>query len=183
MKGFTLIELLVVVLIVGILASVALPQYQKVVWKSRASEMMTWMKSLGEAQDIYYLANGSWATSLADLEVDFSGFSAPSSGKITPCNMGYLGAGAVRRKGPVTFSLNGYGTYVVSGAAFNEGPYECGGFVYVHTPGSWGNGAIYPAHLYCWQAKTGKAKQKQFCETVFAGKREGEISGWDVYSF
>lgn len=181
-KGFTLIELLVVVLIIGILAAVALPQYEKTVWKSRASEMMTWMKSLGEAQELYHMANGSWAYALDELDVDFSGFSVPQSGKAQPCGMANRGAGAVRQKGFITFSLNSGGnSYMISGASFNEGPYECGGFVYVHETGAWD--AVPPGRVYCWQNRSGKAQQKKFCESFFAGKKEGHISGWDVYSF
>ena len=51
-KGFTLIELLVVVLIIGILSSVALPQYQKAVFKARYAEAASMMAALGRAHDL-----------------------------------------------------------------------------------------------------------------------------------
>lgn len=70
--GFTLIELLVVVLIIGILASVALPQYQKAVEKSRSAQALTLLKSVGQAQEAYKLANGDFATSFDELPVEIA---------------------------------------------------------------------------------------------------------------
>ena len=57
-NGVTLIELLVVVLIIGILAAIALPQYQKAVLRSRVAEVKVTLKSLVEAGDLWLLRTG-----------------------------------------------------------------------------------------------------------------------------
>ena len=56
--GFTLIELLVVVLIMGILAAVALPQYQKAVFKSRLAGPVLWAQNAEKALHLYVLEHG-----------------------------------------------------------------------------------------------------------------------------
>jgi len=68
--GFTLIELLVVVLIIGILAAVALPQYQKAVEKARASEALPLLKSVYQAAQAYQMANGDGPTKFDELAVE-----------------------------------------------------------------------------------------------------------------
>ncbi len=71
-QAFTLIELLVVVLIIGILSAIALPQYEKAVEKTRAVNMISLIKPISQAVQVYYLNNNSAPTSIDDLDVSLS---------------------------------------------------------------------------------------------------------------
>ena len=69
-KAFTLIELLVVVLIIGILAAVALPQYTLAVNKSRFANLRTTAYSYKQAMEVFHMASGTWPTSFDELSLD-----------------------------------------------------------------------------------------------------------------
>ena len=71
--GFTLIELLVVVLIIGILAAMALPQYFKAVERSRMTEAVTLMDSVAKAQRRKFMQTNRYADDFRGLDVSPKG--------------------------------------------------------------------------------------------------------------
>jgi len=71
-KGFTLLELIVVVIIIGILASLGLPQFFKTVEKGRAAEGTSLLGTLRSAQIRYYGEKAAFATAVANLDVDYT---------------------------------------------------------------------------------------------------------------
>ncbi len=69
LRGFTLIELLVVVLIIGILSAIAIPQYQKAVFKTKLVAVMPMLKAVKEAEERYYMANGNYTSDINNLDL------------------------------------------------------------------------------------------------------------------
>ena len=82
-KAFTLIELLVVVLIIGILSAIALPQYQKAVYKSKKAEAWSAIKSVLDAADEYKMINGTYPRTVMDLNLSLGQISQVGSAYVS----------------------------------------------------------------------------------------------------
>jgi type IV pilus assembly protein PilA len=66
-KGFTLVEIMIVVVIIGLLASMAIPAFQKVRTNSQDKAVLNNARQLSAASDQYYLENGVSSVILSDL--------------------------------------------------------------------------------------------------------------------
>ena len=71
-KAFTLIELLIVVVIIGILASIAIPKFSATREKAFISSMKSDLKNLATQQEIYHNSQFSYGTTLAIVEASTS---------------------------------------------------------------------------------------------------------------
>lgn len=96
-KGFTLIELMIVVAIIGVLAAIAVPQYQKYVAKSEASAALASITGHRTNVETYVLTEGSFPATSAALPIPTSPLGVISYDNVTSA------------AGDILFTFNGTG--------------------------------------------------------------------------
>ena len=79
-QGFTLIEIMIVVVIIGVLAAIALPSYQRYVIKTKRTDMMSEMQNIASQIESRKLAQGSYSNISANVKADFTK-AYPAQGK------------------------------------------------------------------------------------------------------
>ena len=165
-KGFTLIELLVVVLIIGILSAVALPQYNKAVWKSRVTQLFVAINAINTAQEAYYMANGNYSKSFSELDITYDNLQKSQSSSI---GASVETTDAVRYNDMFELVLGSSSLFSSTGANFLMAPYEGGGLSYFLKETS---GSLTLKKIYCKESISQIKEEGVFCRKILGCKKD-----------
>lgn len=157
--AFTLIELLVVVLIIGILAAVAVPQYQTAVVKARAMALLPLLRSISDAQQRYYMANGRYTASFSDLDIGMPAGGVLSEGGEVAETLNYKDFSCYLRESTSDL-YSAYCSSMVSGSPAMEKYYK-------------------DPYFICWAPKTETSASAKIKHTVcksITGQTEPEVT-------
>lgn len=168
-KGFTLIEMLVVVLIIGILAAIALPQYRKAVERANAAEALPLLKAFCLSQQEYYVLHNTYAEKFDDLDV-----SIPWSGNTKWRNNSVMKDTISNDKWSLQiYSETGWGNHLFLGRI--SGKYKGSGFIT----------SLYNCIILCAERIDDgivlKGNEGDYCEKVFNATKSYE--DWNVRSY
>jgi prepilin-type N-terminal cleavage/methylation domain-containing protein len=162
-NGFTLVELLVVVLIIGILAAMAMPYYEKAVEQSRAAEAMTLLRAVYDAQELHRMKTGHYASKFESLSIKL-----PWRGKKTwhTSNHYIVMSNDLwsLQMGPTSI-----GYYVSIGRI--SGNYKGAGFMMYNESSDW---RVKKGRMYCGECQGGgcavpfERENGDYCSEIFA---------------
>ena len=108
-KGFTLIELIFAVIIVGVLASLAIPRFSDTIEKSRTAEAINILETLRNAQEAYKLEKGIYTATPDELDVTIpasQNFEVPTTSD-TPDPLASVGRNAGGYQYTLTIDVDG----------------------------------------------------------------------------
>ena len=111
--GFTLVELAVVIVIIGVLSAFAVPRFRDSVERAKAAEAFNYLTSIVASQERYNVRVGTYATSMALLDIAFSAPKYFTVGDIGPGDTGDIESSwsqTLTRKG----ASAGYGHYTIT---------------------------------------------------------------------
>ena len=116
-SGFSLVELTIVVIILGVLATFAVPRFMRVVERTKASESFAFLAEIQSAQARYNAEHGEYAALVTDLDIELSTPNHFTVGSVVSVDPEVDWSLELTRTG----AASGYGAYTV---VFNEDGFD-----------------------------------------------------------